>query len=525
MSSDLLNIALSGVNANRIRLGVTGQNISNANVEGYSRQDVRLATRPSQLQGGFFLGNGVSVAELQRASDDFTVAQLHADTARHHETDAYRQRLEALDAVLSSDTMGLGGHLDRFFQSLQAAADDPTSTVAREVVLAELTTLTERFSALQARMDSERAAVNTQLTYSAAQVTELASAVADANRAIAERTSAQGTPPAELLDQRDQLIRDLSRYVEVQTVKQSDGSVNLYVQKGLALVVGGTANPIDAAKHPLDRDTQALYLTVNGHRELLNGSKLGGEVGGLSRYLEDGLQPAQNELGRVALGLADAMNRQHALGMDRNGIGGGLLFSDPNSTYATTHRAFPAEGNVGPADRNIAVSIIDSQRLVASDYRLELTASSNYALIRLQDGAQVAAGPMTGVPLTFAVDGLEIELTSGSFQSGDQFLISPFRTAAADLEPAIAAPADLALAQPVRGEAVLANLGSAVIEVAAVNSRTAFDASGSGALPLEIQFASPPTSYAVTDGGGGVVATGLAYPPPAGSNLLPSQLG
>jgi len=177
-------------------------------------------------------------------------------------------------------------------------------------------------------------------------------------------------------------------------------------------------------------------------------------------FRAESLEPAQNALGRVAIGLASTFNAQHQLGLDLNGNAGGAFFNVAPPVVR------PNNGNTGSA--GVTASISNASALTTSDYRLQYD-GTNYTLLRLSDNAVT---PITGFPQT--VDGIEVNL-SGAPAAGDSFLIRPTVNGAYGISVAITDPkliaAAAALPNPPVGTAVSGtNTGTGTIGAATVDS-------------------------------------------------------
>ncbi len=113
----VLSSAISGLQASQIGLRTAGNNISNANTAGYSRQDVNFSTRPEQTHGSAgFLGNGVNVESVKRVVNDFLTTQLRLDSATFNQLDKYNTNIGKLDKLLSDSNTGLIGGLQSFLR-------------------------------------------------------------------------------------------------------------------------------------------------------------------------------------------------------------------------------------------------------------------------------------------------------------------------------------------------------------------------------------------------------------------------
>jgi flagellar hook-associated protein 1 len=326
---DLLSTSISGLLAFQRALGTTGHNVANANTPGYSRQRVELSTRPPTPSGDGFIGNGVSVNTVERVINSFIGGQLNAATSGNGSLQEYYRLASQVDNLLADPQAGLAPGLQSFFDAVSGVANDPTSVSARQVMLAEAQSLTDRFHYLDQRMEELRVRTNTQIVNSVDEINSFATSIAGLNRQILLYMSGgTGQPPNDMLDQRDELVRKLSERVAVTTTLQDDGALNVFIGTGQTLVINSTATTLTAVNNPYDATRKEVALTTGPVTsivsDLLSG---GGTLGGVLTFRSQMLDTAQNTLGRTAIGLADVFNAQHRLGQDLTGALGGDFFS------------------------------------------------------------------------------------------------------------------------------------------------------------------------------------------------------
>jgi flagellar hook-associated protein 1 len=528
--SDLLRIAVSGLVANQGSLNTTGHNIANVGVEGYSRQRVELDTRVPQLRGGAYFGSGVNIETVGRFVNEFVTSQLRSDSSSYNAADTLRFYTEQLDNLFGSASSGLSGGLNDLFGALQTAADDPISIASRQVVIGEASDLTRQFNTVYQRLDDINASLNTQLSSLAKDMSALAANIASLNTRIETAIGASGAAdqPNDLLDQRDQALLQLAAIADISTIREGN-SINVFLGKGQALVVGPIVNPVIAVPGRFDPARSELAIVVSGETRPFVGDITGGKVGGLLDFRARVLDQAYNQMGRVAIGLAADMNAQHQLGMDLEGDLGGLLFNDPNGGLSPTLRARAAADNDPLSTGVVMVKIDDPALLTTSGYQLDILSGGAWRLYRIQDAQVVGTGASLSDPL-IAIDGfsLNLNLPAANFVAGDSFLIEPTRRGARDIGLAITRPEDLALAQPVRAAPLGGNLGSAGIAVTEVfDTSLPLFSTTAGALapPLLLRFSSA-TSFDVLDNSDPAnpvdlvpPVTGLSYSPGV-SNVL-----
>ncbi len=497
----ILGTAISGLQASQTALSTAGHNISNANTEGYSRQRVEYVTNPSETSGAGSIGTGVSVSSIERIVNEFLVNQLRLDTASYNDFNQFNDLIGGIDSLLADASTGIADSLQSFFSSLQNSADDPSSTPARDLVLTEAQNLALRFNTLYDRMDELTTTVGRTIEAVISQVNTLADSVAELNQSISESVG-RGITPNDLLDEREELLRQMSELVSIQVAEQDGGAVNVLIGKGQQLVVGR-----NVATMGVNNDDEITLGGVAGNF-VVTQQISGGQLGGLLRFSEDALEPSFNQLGVVALAIADEFNRVQALGLDLNGEWGGDLFTDINTQVAMNKRVVANSNNNAPNDRNISLSIDDVTAMTNSDYTFVIQPNSlNYVVTRKSDDTIVRQGTLNGYyPTEISFDGLTLNLESGSFQGGDRFDIYPSRFASQDIDVSLQDADGLAFAGPIRTLSSSGNTGNGNIMQGEVlstvdtdgNLLPAFANKGTLSPPLIIVFTSP-TTYDVLD--------------------------
>ncbi len=238
----LLGIGVSGLKTRQTSLQVTGNNISNADIPGYSRQRAEVVTQPEQQTGSGFVGSGSMVSDINRIVESFILTQIRLDSSSFNNLETFTSNIEQIDSLLVDELGGLGAGLESIFAALQTGAEDPTSMPARQLVLSETEGLVERFKTLYDRIAQQNLALNDQLKSLTSQVSALSEGIAELNQAIEEEIGRSGSQPNKLLDDRDELIRQLSEIISIRTATESSGSINIFIGNGQSLVVGNIAN-------------------------------------------------------------------------------------------------------------------------------------------------------------------------------------------------------------------------------------------------------------------------------------------
>jgi flagellar hook-associated protein 1 FlgK len=528
--ADLLNIGISGLSVTQTALATTGNNITNANTPGYSRQRVNFEPQPSQYVGVGYIGSGVKVASVTRIVDQLLIGQLRSDTATFHELDTTASQLNKLDSLLADQTTGLSPTVQALFANLQQASQDPTSIPVRQVVLGNAGSVAQRFNALYQQLMTQQQSVNTDIRNTADQITNLASNIAKLNQNIVAQSGVTGASPNSLLDQREELLRQMSELVGVKVVTVADGSVNVFMGSGQPLVIGATSSTMTSAPSASDPTKQAVSLGVGNTTTDVTQFISGGKLGGLVSFQNGTLAPAFNSLGRLAISMADAFNQQQARGVDLNGNTGKNLFTDINTASAQTLRVIQDPNNTGT---EVPQMFIDNpSALTTSDYRIDFSSATAYSITRLSDSTVVNSGTLavgqTTIPAPGSIDGFHLSFTAAqNFAAGDSFSLQPTRLGASAIDVALQKPEELAFSQPIRASAAISNTGGGTVtsgvmvpEYGAATPGASFNVATPLTRPLLVQYTSA-TTYQILDNTN--PAAPVAFAPPLGGTITPGQ--
>ncbi len=458
--ADLLNTGVSGLIAFQRSLATTGHNISNVNTQGFSRQEVDLSTRIPQRTGSGYIGSGVNANSVRRVYDQFAVEQVWEHTAKNSRLQAYSELAGQVDSLLADPNAGLAPTLQNFFDATQGLADNPSSIPARQVVLSEANALVERFHSIEGRFANLRDANNEKLRNLVDEINAYADSIAELNANIqTARDLAGGEPPNDLLDQRDELIRQLAERVTVRTVEQDSGMMNVSIGTGQPLVTGTNVQGLRIVPSDYDAFRAEIALGKEGSSgPIISGLLTGGELGGVLDFRDDVLDPARNALGRIAIGLTESFNEQHAQGLDLNNEVGEDFFA-VTGLSGTTIDAIPNPDNSGGA--SLTIQIDNASSLTTSDYRLD-SDGANLTLVRLSDNKAVETFANAAGTYTSASEGLTLTIDSAA-AANDKFLIQPTREASRNIELTVTDPKKIAAASPLRSALVGTNLGTGKI--------------------------------------------------------------
>ncbi|MBL1140467.1 MAG: flagellar hook-associated protein FlgK [Proteobacteria bacterium] len=463
----IFNSALSGLLVSQRSLATTSHNISNVHTEGYSRQRVEVVARQAQFKGYGYLGTGVETSAVTRISDQFLTTQMRTSTTSSSTANAFLSLASRVDNMLANGETGLSPSLQNFFAAIQDVNDLPSSVTARQVMISEANSLASRFQFLDSRLSDLSEEVAIKLGEDVRDINTIASSIAGINdQIVSASNSSSGQLPNDLLDQRDLLVLELSELVAVNTVEQSNGSLNVFIGKGQPLVVGDNASMLGVTETYSGH--YEITLTDTYSSSIITSSISGGSLGGQLDFQSQMLDTTRNSLGRLAIGLADTFNDQHRLGASLDG--------DVNTAFFSV--GVPDVLALAGAPNNVTSVITDPDALSDSDYSLTFNGGNSYTLLRISDSTTTAINTGGVSPYTTpAVDGFTMTITAGA-AVGDQYIIRPTINGASDVSVLISDPRKLAIAGPLKGGEVTnssgipTNVGSATLSDVNVTSTT-----------------------------------------------------
>ena len=499
----LLNIGVSGLNSHQAALATVGNNISNASVEGYSRQEAVFRSRDSQNVGGGYVGGGVDIGTVRRLHDAFSAQQVVNDTMRFEALQVLSQGLGAIDNILASENAGLSGVLDDLFSAIQSASDSPASLTLRQQVISEAERFVSRFRDINTVIENTLSQINENVETLVGEVNRIAQGIGQLNENISQSRLQSGAAPNDLLDKRDQLLRDLATKIDFTSAVQDGDFVNIYLSSGHALVLGTTANTMSVLEGEQGADLLEVGISVSGgETQRVTDAIRGGQLGGELQLRDGAINDVANQLGLLATIAISTFNTVHTQGLDLNQLPGREFFTPLDDRQVELGRVQYAPGNSSP-NAIASVNIDDVSELKASEYRLEFDGASviSYQVTRLSDGAVVSTGTFSGdAPLAIEVDdGFTINLEQGSFATGDELILSPSRLPAENIEVLVTSPASLAFGLPIALEEADGNTGTGnIIQPSSADISTLLQSIAEGGAtlssePLLVRFSSPTT--------------------------------
>jgi flagellar hook-associated protein 1 FlgK len=454
MANQIYNIARSGLMLAQRGLNTSSRNISNANVDGYSRQRLETSGIPDVLTGQQAAStNGNINGTIQRLGDIFVQAQLRTEQSAVEFSDVYHGMASRIDSFIADTDTSLLGPVEELFTSMQNIVVNPSDSAARIDTLHHADSMAYRIGMLHDQFTTMVGQVDAELANDVGEINLLAQNIADINVQIVDLTNNPNVePPNDLLDKRDNYLQKLSELITTNVVPGDKGQVDVFIGYGQSLVSerGYTQISLRLA-NSTGQATNSILLDDGVNTVDITGSLTGGKIGGMAKFSREVLVPSINRLGQMGASFALAFNAQQRKGLDLAGNVGENLFTDYTLATNTVENWHPdLLNNTGTAKLQITFDEAQYKNLVPSDYKLEYKDDGNYTLSRLSDDKaySTADGSLTaGEDGSFAVDGLKISVIDpDQLQAGDSYVLRPFSRVAEEFKLLTRDPVKLAAA-------------------------------------------------------------------------------
>ena len=501
MSIDLLNIARTGVQASQAQLGVTSNNIANANTAGYNRQVATQSSLESQRLGNNFYGTGTYVSDVKRVYNEFAARELRIGQTSMSAAETSYSKLSELDQIYSQIGKMMPENLNNFFASINNVADLPTDLGIRGSSLSSAEQLAAGLNQMQSQLDGQVKQTNSQIESVTTRINEISKELGSINL---ELMKSQGDD-SQVLDKQDALILELSQYAQVNVIPLDTGAKSIMLGGSVMLVSGEVSMSIGMSPGDPYPNEPRINASIGDKTLNIDPSKLGGQLGALFSFRDDTLLPASTELGQLALGIADTFNEMQSKGIDLNGNVGSDIFRDINDPLMASGRAANNSTNTGTAA--MSVNIDDVGALSGGSYELSYTIADGYQLKDTKTGEQTTL-TVSGSQLTGGA-GFSINIASGAVADGDKFEIRPTAGAASGLKVVMTDPKGIAAGTAPTLTASAANSGNTVISLNSMNaSNTDFQSVNGSSITFVLNTAAAPNTYEAFDSAGTSLGTG-----------------
>lgn len=356
-----LNSARTSLEVNQKSIEIIGNNISNVNTEGYSRQTAEFETYPAVNFGDFFIGQGVKVTDVSREHDVFIDQQIKQKAIDYGTQDALTRPLSELESIFTITEDNLSTDIDNFFDSMQELSADPSDLVQRNNVILQGEVLATSFNNTVDGLNTLKENINETLLSKLDTINSQINEIADLNERIYS-IEIHGQTANSARDQRDMLAKELAQTLGAQSYENNNGMLSVALPGGMPLVQGNMAMTISAEVNGSDLTLQLNAGGVTRELELRN---LGGEFAGLVDMRENFIPELHADLDKLAYELSTQVNLQHQAGGALDSSSGNLFFSVPPNYVASPPGPAPTATEYASAAREMSVVISDPSKIAA----------------------------------------------------------------------------------------------------------------------------------------------------------------
>jgi len=351
--ADMLNIGTAATNTFRRAIEVTSHNVANVGTEGYSRQRADIISSAPSNTGYGFLGAGSRVSSIDRVYADYIQTQLVDAYSLKSRYDEQLSLSKQVEGVVASNDKGLQTFMQNLFDSFQNLSNNPTSSTSRDQVLSEANNMEAMLLNMSTVLGDTQEQVNGQIKNMTDEINKNLTTIQAINNQVANSLSNGGQAPNDLLDQREQAIKELGQYMDIKTFRQEDGRIDIHTGNGrYPLISDNTLTTLNADLTDYKNENRVeVYMQIGGQKVQVSDNIKGGQLGGVLDFRNNLLDRSMNEMGVALNGLVASTNWQHYQGYDQNDNPGQDFFT-PLST-----NAIQSAKNTGPEDgTNIQVS-------------------------------------------------------------------------------------------------------------------------------------------------------------------------
>ncbi|HDT4905527.1 MULTISPECIES: flagellar hook-associated protein FlgK [Enterobacter] len=421
--NNLFNLARNGISVAQAAIRVTGDNLTNGMSTNYSRRNLIIGELGGMSTAQGFYGYGARASGVERAYDAFANNQLRDSLSGYASLTGRMEQLADIDNMLADESDNVSVSLGKLFKDMATLSGDPADGPARAAVFTSLDVLANRYNASAKRLSGLEKSTNTQIERSAKEINSFTEQLAEINKQL-ERVQGNGTPPADLLDQRDMLLEGLSEHLGITVTEDHvSGRVSVTLADGRPLVSGGTAYKLQTSPSDADPNkTIVSYVDANGKASPLDENAITkGRLGGLFKFRNEDLTVARQDLDQIAFMMAHRMNEQNRAGFTPEGEAGGDLFSLPDI------KAIANAKNRG-TDALDNIRVTDFKEVKSENYDISFDGTD--WVVKGADGRIIPLDP--AAPLgVLKFEGIEITLpTPSTAEAGDKFTLNPMAGAA-----------------------------------------------------------------------------------------------
>ena len=424
-----LSSAKLGLLAQQLAIEVTGQNIANVETEGYSRQDVTFEAntpRHAIKYGSMHqIGTGVRVAGIERAHDQFLFEQIMDEGDLTGSTEVKKEIFEQLEILFNEGSgRSLNDALSSFFASIHDLATNARGLSERADLVSKAEHLASTFNQTGKQLFTIQRNIDATIETEVVEINSLTTQIGKLNESIHANEPASQYKANDLRDNRDRLVKELSKKIDIQLIEESDNQISLTLKDGTALVLKDRVFKLSTSLNGDNDSFKDVNIEYGSGLKNITSTITGGELRGYLDMRDTEVESILDKMNILSASFIQEFNGIHRAGFGIDGSSGLDFFSPLDVTV--DHDV----DNTGTA----VVSMTNASPTTVSvdAFEIAFTGNNNFTLNNLTTNA--SSGTFTFASgSTFNIkDGFAVTI-SGSAVSGDKVTFSVSEDAASGM--------------------------------------------------------------------------------------------
>lgn len=312
-----LNIGENSLHTSRQGVDTASHNISNANVEGFSRQRLDVRSRPSLLTRGVVIGSGAHVQGISRSHNQFVEKQINRAHQLSGEANGRFEALKGLEPVFSPElASSVSDEVTNFFNSLQELSMSPEDVSIRSSVRESARNTALAFKRIDSEVSQRRQDLNDIVRQECEEINGRLKNIAKLNVEIQEMEVTPGAFANDLRDQRDLLMRQLTEKVQINYYEDEFGNFCVRGPEDIILVDRAYVGEFTiAANEKNDGLADILITDQDGdHKRNVTRKLDGGRLKGLIDVRDNICTDLINKNNEMAANFVNRVNEVHSKG-------------------------------------------------------------------------------------------------------------------------------------------------------------------------------------------------------------------
>ncbi|MBT3513818.1 MAG: flagellar hook-associated protein FlgK [Nitrospina sp.] len=421
-----LSSAKLGLLAQQLAIEVTGQNVANVETEGYSRQDVSFEANTPRghiKYGGLHqIGTGVRVASIERSHDQFLFTQIMDEGDLTGSTEVKKEIFEQLEVLFNEGSgRSLNDALSSFFSSTHDLATNPKGLPERADLISKAEYLTSTFNQTGKQLFTIQRNIDATIETEVAEINTLTTQIGKLNESIHANEPTSQYKANDLRDNRDRLVKDLSKKIDIQLVQESDNQISLTLKDGTALVLKDQVFSLSTTLNGNNESFKDVHIASGSTTKNITSSIKGGELRGYLDMRDTEVESILDKMNILSGSFIQEFNSIHRKGFGIDGSSG-LDFFTPMDV--TVKHDVDNTGTTVVKMTNASPTTIS-----VDEFEMEFTGLNSFILNNLTTNASSGTFTFTTGSTFNIKDSFAVSI-SGAAISGDKVKFSVSENAA-----------------------------------------------------------------------------------------------